>query len=783
MEGLEKYETIKDLGEGAQGTVILARDTVLGRRVAIKSLHPSLTADTVHVKRFEEEAKTLAGLEHPSIVTVYEYVANNLGCHLMMEYFEGHPLDDYIKNISGPIVEGVAIDLYIKVLEAMNYIHKKKIIHRDIKPSNIMINDDFEIRLLDFGIAKNTENDPTLTKIGTSAGYTPMYMSPEHCNGDPITMYSDIYSLGVTLWQMVTGKAPYGGFTQGQIYLKVATEQLPSIQSIYPNASLKMNAIIQKATHKNPKERFKTCAAFKKELVALKNQIKKAEKLIETSWLAPQDIVSNLTVKIANGIEADISVNNERHFGVEFSKSIDVSNGTATTVMVEKSGYKKIEQQIFLKKNEVLLFNLEKKTFSFALIITGIQNNIAPYLKNVKPNLNMLLTCLKLGSLWAFESVQLKLKKNNSEVLELKTIETKKAIAVSVESLRPHKKEYAVYLGFLMLCIVMLSSLTSNNESRAEEEVKKEAIETDKIDTDVISIVNFETPETEIPESQTSVKIPVVLSETTDSIVKISLKFSGTANTEDYTILTDTLIIKANQKLGYIELDITNDSTEEPNETILIELENPVYATLGEKSNYSYTILNDDSKGVQKKFSKRGKKYKLICKGYDLYQYHHDGSGKYYRGKRVKQNSKKCGYKAPQPTVRTQNTVDLDISSPPINNYETIIAKEPHDRRTSPNSDGYFITIQDNGKSKCLLKVWKTTSTFIVNEYEIIGKINNIHYSNYKFYTNKSRVLLDHHIINVLNKNKSYLGTKKIFKKRVNFQKEGSTKENKIISN
>lgn len=764
MKGLEKYETIKDLGEGAQGTVILARDTVLGRRVAIKSLHPSLTADTVHVKRFEEEAKTLAGLEHPSIVTVYEYVANNLGCHLMMEYFEGHPLDDYIKNISGPIVEDVAIDLYIKVLEAMNYIHKKKIIHRDIKPSNIMINDDFEIRLLDFGIAKNTENDPTLTKIGASAGYTPMYMSPEHCNGDPITMYSDIYSLGVTLWQMVTGKAPYEGFTQGQIYLKVATEPLPSIQSIYPNASLKMNAIIQKATHKNPKERFKTCTAFKKELVALKNQIKKVS----------QDMVSILTVKIANGIEANISVNNERYFGAEFSTSIDVSNGTAITVMVEKSGYKKIEQQIFLKKNEVLHFNLEKQTFSFPLIITGIQNNITPYLKNVKPNLSILLICLKLCSLWAFESVQLILKKNNSEALELKTIETKKAIAVSVDSVRPHKKEYAVYLGFLMLFIVTLSSLTSNNEYRADEEVKKEAIETDKIDTDVISIVNFETPETEIPESQTSVKIPVVLSKTTDSIVKISLKFSGTANIEDYTILTDTLIIKANQKLGYIELDITNDSTKEPNETILIELENPVYAALGEKCNYSYTILNDDAKGVQKKlikktFPKRGKKYKLICNGYDLYQYHHNGSGKHYRGERVEQNSKKCGYKAPQPTA-------------PINNYGTIIGKEPHDRRTSPNNDGYFITIQDNGKRKCLLKVWKTTSTFMVNEYEIIGKIDNIHYSNYKFYTNKSRPI-DHHIINILNKKKSYLGTKKVWKKRLDFQKEGSSSENKIISN
>jgi hypothetical protein len=374
---------------------------------------------------------------------------------------------------------------------------------------------------------------------------------------------------------------------------------------------------------------------------------------------------------------------------------------------------------------------------------------------------------LKLGSMWAFESIQLKLKKNNSDELELKTIETKKAIAVSVESLRPHKKEYAVYLGFLMLFIVTLSSLTSNNESRSEEEVKKEAIETDKIDTDVISIVNFKTFGTEISESQTSVKIPVILSETTDSTVKISLKFSGTANTEDYTILTDTLIINANQKLGYIELDITNDSTQEPNETILIELENPVYARLGEKSIYSYTILNDDSMGVQKKFSKRGKKYKLICNGYDLYQYHHDGSGNYYRGKRVDKNSKKCGYKA----------------TPPINNYETIIAKEPHDRRTSPNSDGYFITIQDNGKRKCLLKVWKITSAFMVNEYEIIGKINNIHYSNYKFYTNKSKVLLDHHIINVLNKNKSYLGTKKIFKRRIDFQKEGPSSENKIISN
>ena len=123
-------------------------------RVAIKSLHASLTRDNLHVKRFKEEAKTLANLGHPSIVGVYEYVTNSSGCHLIMEYFEGHPLDLYIRNVSGPIPEERAIDIYIKVLEAMSHIHKKKIIHRDIKPENILIDGGGIIKLADFGLAK-----------------------------------------------------------------------------------------------------------------------------------------------------------------------------------------------------------------------------------------------------------------------------------------------------------------------------------------------------------------------------------------------------------------------------------------------------------------------------------------------------------------------------------------------------------------------------------------------------------------------------------------------------
>ena len=233
-----------------------------------------------------------------------------------------------------------------------------------------------------------------------------MYMSPEHCNGEPITKYSDIYSLGITLWQMLTGKAPYEGFTQGQIYSKVANEPLPSIQSVYPKVSLKMNAIVQKATQKDPKKRFTTCDAFKKELEQLKKHIKD----IHT------DFIFNLSVNIANGIDATIYLDEEQHYGTEFSKSFDVSKNSPITIKIEKPGYKKIKQQLFLKKNEVMSFNIEKQTDSFASLLLKLKNNTATYLKNISPNLSKLLIYLKLTSLWAFESVQLKLKKNNYKI-------------------------------------------------------------------------------------------------------------------------------------------------------------------------------------------------------------------------------------------------------------------------------------------------------------------------------------------------------------------------------
>jgi len=765
MKGLPKYKKIKNLGEGAQGTVILALDTEIERKVAIKSLHESLMSDTLHVKRFKEEARTLASLGHSSIVKVYDYVANSSACHLIMEYFEGHPLDLYIRNVTGPIPEDAAIDIYIKVLDAMNHIHNKKIIHRDIKPSNIMINDKSEIRLLDFGIAKNTENDPTLTKIGASAGYTPMYMSPEHCNGSPITKYSDIYSLGVTLWQMLTGKAPYEEFTQGQIYLKVANEPLPSIQSVYQNVSQKMNTIVQKATHKNPKERYSSCEAFKKALEQLKNHIKEPA----------TTFVFNLNVKIENELDATIFINEDQHYGTEFSKSFDVSNNSPIEIKIEKPGYKKFKKQLFLKRDEEIKINLEKQAFSIALVLQKLKSDAIGYLKNIPPNLSKLLSLLKLSSVWAFESIQLKVKKNNPEAVELfekNIVETKKSIFKTTETIKPFKKEYASYLVLFSIFIISVFGLFSGGE------IPPRVGGGGGTNSSDFPTVTFETLKTEIPESTNFAKIPVELSNASNLIVKIPLKFSGTAsNSTDYIIITDTIIIQPNNTLGYIELSIIDDTVVENDEIINIELEKPLNATLGDNYNYSYTILNDDDKIIIKpkprkprkpkkpKYPAKGIKYNEQCVKSDLYQFYHDGKGGYYKGKLLVRNAKSCE----------------DTKPKTKNNYKENIIKTQTPNYYSENFDDYFITYNVVNK-KINFKVFSISKKRLINEYDFKGSIKNLYYYNKRLFTNKEfGIDVKHHLIDINNSSNNLITGKPI--KRSIYLGKGNERKIKINNN
>ena len=236
MPELDNFHHIDDIGEGSQGVVRLYSDIRLGRRVAIKSLHPHLITNQILRDRFVEEAKLLAQLNHHSIVTLFDYIQED-SFHLVMEYIEGSALDSYITEENGPIHELRAINIFIKILEGIGYIHSKNIIHRDLKPSNIILRSDDSVKLLDFGIAKNHDEDPRLTQVGAGVGGTPMYMSPEHVHGKDIDSSSDIYCLGVTLWQMITGKVPYDNMNQYEIYNNIVNEPLPKVTEIYKHVS------------------------------------------------------------------------------------------------------------------------------------------------------------------------------------------------------------------------------------------------------------------------------------------------------------------------------------------------------------------------------------------------------------------------------------------------------------------------------------------------------------------------------------------------------------------
>ena len=258
---ISNYKIISVLGEGGMGTVYLAEHTVFSRKVAVKVLLSQYIKNSNLRERFKNESILLSKLKHPYIVGVYDFYEDENGLYIFMEYIEGTPLDEYIEKKSGPISSERAIPIMKKVLDAFSYAHSQGIIHRDIKPSNIMIDDNDDIKVLDFGIAKILDDDKSLTKTGQMG--TVFYMSPEQVKGDKVTEKSDIYSLGVTFYQILTGLNPYGGLTtEFEIYNKITQESLPNPQSVYPGIPYFLCSVLEKSLQKEPVDRFSTCQEF-----------------------------------------------------------------------------------------------------------------------------------------------------------------------------------------------------------------------------------------------------------------------------------------------------------------------------------------------------------------------------------------------------------------------------------------------------------------------------------------------------------------------------------------
>lgn len=257
------YEIKSLIGEGGMGSVYLATHTQVNRTVAIKSLLPQFMANEEIKQRFKNEASTLAHLQHPNVVGLFDYVEDESGMYLVMEYVEGMPLDDFIKNVTGPMPEERAVPIIKEILLAFSYAHQKGIVHRDIKPANIIITQNDGVKVLDFGIARLLgEGNHNLTKTGTQMG-TVFYMSPEQVQGKKVDIRSDIYSLGVTFYQMLTGVNPYIGLTtEYEVYSRIVKEDLPPPQEIYPGVPAYLATILKKALAKEPDDRFQTCDEF-----------------------------------------------------------------------------------------------------------------------------------------------------------------------------------------------------------------------------------------------------------------------------------------------------------------------------------------------------------------------------------------------------------------------------------------------------------------------------------------------------------------------------------------
>ena len=265
-----RYEIIQKVGNGGMAIVYKARDMVLNRFVAIKVLRDEFTTDEEFIKRFETEAQSAARLTHANIVSIYDVGVDNGIYFIVMELIQGKTLKEIIVEEGGPLPWKWSVNVAIQIASALEVAHRNNIIHRDIKPHNIIITEDGVAKVTDFGIAKAVSNS-TITAFGKTIGSV-HYFSPEHARGGYTDAKSDLYSLGVVMYEMLTGRVPFDADTPVSVALKHMQETPEEPIEVNPNIPVAINQIIMKALKKEPELRYQTATEMLEDLrMALKN--------------------------------------------------------------------------------------------------------------------------------------------------------------------------------------------------------------------------------------------------------------------------------------------------------------------------------------------------------------------------------------------------------------------------------------------------------------------------------------------------------------------------------
>jgi serine/threonine-protein kinase len=259
----DRYRIIDALGEGGMANVYLAKDIILQRKVAVKMLRFDLQKDPQTVQRFQREALSTSELSHPNIVSVFDVATDHGVPYMVMEYVDGPNLKEYIQT-NGPLPLDQAIGIMDQILSAVSLAHQHNVIHRDLKPQNILMDQHGTIKIADFGIALAL-SQTDITQINTALGSV-HYMSPEQARGGVVTKQSDIYSLGIILYELVAGKVPFGGQTAVSIALQHMRDQVPSLHKLNPNVPQSLDNVVLQATAKDPRDRFSSVGEMKQAL-------------------------------------------------------------------------------------------------------------------------------------------------------------------------------------------------------------------------------------------------------------------------------------------------------------------------------------------------------------------------------------------------------------------------------------------------------------------------------------------------------------------------------------
>lgn len=357
-----RYVIVKSIGEGGMANVYLANDSILDRKVAIKVLRGDLSSDDKFIRRFQREALSVSNLSHPNIVEVYDVGEEDGEYYIVMEYIDGKTLKQLLKKRDSLTLTEV-IDIMTQLTDGIAHAHESYIIHRDIKPQNIMIEDDGKVKITDFGIAMAL-NATQLTQTNSVMGSV-HYLPPEQASGKAATVKSDIYSLGILMYELLTGTVPFRGDNAVEIALKHMKDKIPSIRKQNPSIPQSVENILLKAAAKNPRNRYESAKDMHEDLLNCLSEEHLNDKKIVFEY-PENDIDNDEPVKTTKKkqdkplIEKTIS-----------EESINMENTNDLVKEIKEEQSETDEQEFFEepKKRNTLIIILA--SFFLLLLITG----------------------------------------------------------------------------------------------------------------------------------------------------------------------------------------------------------------------------------------------------------------------------------------------------------------------------------------------------------------------------------------------------------------------------